>query len=63
MKKIFNETRNENVEYINCDISMKKEVEEKWKTILLKYGHVNIIINNAARSIGKRISEMSVETV
>ncbi len=63
MKKIFNETRNKNLEYINCDISMKKEVEEKWKTIILKYGHVNIIINNAARSIGKRISEMSVETV
>jgi NAD(P)-dependent dehydrogenase (short-subunit alcohol dehydrogenase family) len=34
-----------------------------WRGIRERHGHVNVLINNAARSMGRRISELRVEDV
>ena len=49
------------VKYMQCDISEGKAVEEMWAQVLQEYGRVDILINNAARSLGKRIRDITFE--
>ncbi len=49
------------VKYMQCDISEGKAVEEMWAQVLRKHGRVDILINNAARSLGKRIRDITFE--
>ena len=49
------------VKYMQCDISEGKAVEEMWAQVLREYGRVDILINNAARSLGKRIRDITFE--
>jgi short-subunit dehydrogenase len=34
-----------------------------WRGLRERHGQVNVLINNAARSMGRRISELKVEDV
>jgi 3-oxoacyl-[acyl-carrier protein] reductase len=47
------------IEYINCDISDHEEVEKVWRRLLKTYGCVNILVNNAARTLGKRVRDLT----
>lgn len=49
------------VKYMQCDISEGKAAEEMWAQVLREYGKVDILINNAARSLGKRIRDITFE--
>ena len=49
------------VKYMQCDISEGKAFEEMWAQVLREYGRVDILINNAARSLGKRIRDITFE--
>lgn len=63
MKAIREENSDKcHVKYVQCDISAEAQLEARWREIIREYGPVNIIVNNAARSIGKRVKEMSVGT-
>lgn len=50
-----------NVEYYQCDISDTKAVEEMWNKIITKHHKVDLLINNAARTLGKRIKDLSFD--
>jgi NAD(P)-dependent dehydrogenase (short-subunit alcohol dehydrogenase family) len=45
---------------MNVDISNEQALEEAWEQILKKYGRVNVLINNAARALGKNFTELSL---
>ena len=47
---------------MNVDISDQVAVANAWKEIIKKHGRVNILVNNAARALGKWFSELQVET-
>jgi len=47
---------------MNVDISESLAVASAWKEIIRKHGRVNILVNNAARALGKWFSELHVET-
>ena len=49
------------VSYMSCDISNKIKVSETWSKILETHGKVDILVNNAARSIGRRIKNLEIE--
>jgi len=51
------------LEYVQCDLSNPALVDRMWRGIRERHGHVNVLINNAARSMGRRISELRVEDV
>ncbi|TNV77081.1 hypothetical protein FGO68_gene15710 [Halteria grandinella] len=48
--------------YFNCDISNQEQLKETFKAIIQNFGTVNLLINNAARTLGKRISDLSFDT-
>ncbi len=47
------------MEYHQCDISDTEAVDEMWQMIITKHGKVDILINNAARTLGIRIKDLS----
>ena len=49
------------MEYYQCDISDTKAVDEMWQKVITKHGKVEILINNAARTLGKRIKDLSFD--
>jgi uncharacterized protein len=49
-------------EYKNVDISNEAAVEKAWGEIVSKYKRVDVLINNAARALGKNFSELSLAT-
>ena len=51
------------LEYVQCDLSNPALVDRMWRGIRERHGQVNVLINNAARSMGRRISELKVEDV
>ena len=51
------------MEYVQCDLSNPALVDRMWRGIRERHGEVNVLINNAARSMGRRISELRFEDV
>ena len=51
------------MEYVQCDLSNPALVDRMWRGIRERHGQVNVLINNAARSMGRRISELKFEDV
>ena len=51
------------VEYVQCDISVEAQVDRMWRGLRERHGKVNVLINNAARSVGKRVSSIKYEEV
>jgi NAD(P)-dependent dehydrogenase (short-subunit alcohol dehydrogenase family) len=51
------------LEYVQCDLSNPALVDRMWRGIRERHGQVNVLINNAARSMGRRISELKFEDV
>ncbi len=49
------------MEYHQCDISDTKAVDEMWQKVITKHGKVDILINNAARTLGKRIKDLGFD--
>eukprot|EP00347_Sterkiella_histriomuscorum_P008656 403344264 len=48
-----------NIRFLAIDISDQIKLEEAWKIIIHEFGYVNILVNNAARVIGKRFKDMA----
>ena len=46
-----------------CDVSVKSQVETMSKIVLEKFGHIDILINNAGFAIYGSVSELSVEEI
>ncbi len=53
LKKIFNATGNDRLEYYLADLSSLAEVKNLANTIQSKHGYLNILINNAGIGAGK----------
>ena len=51
------------LEYVQCDLSNPALVDRMWRGVRERHGQVNVLINNAARSMGRRISELKFEDV
>ena len=51
------------MEYVQCDLSNPAVVDRMWRGLRERHGQVNVLINNAARSMGRRISELKFEDV
>ena len=51
------------MEYVQCDLSNPALVDRMWRGIRERHGQVNVLINNAARSMGRRISELKFDDV
>ena len=47
--------------FYKANLASQEETEQMWFNVLKKHGPVHILINNAARVIGKRVDEMSIE--
>ena len=43
------------VNFYKCNIAVSEEIERVWKEIVEKHGAVHILVNNAARAIGKSV--------
>jgi len=46
-----------------CDVSDSKQVAETWDKIIKEHGKVNILVNNAAVSICRSVTEVSMDDV
>ena len=51
------------MEYVQCDLSNPALVDRMWRGVRERPGQVNVLINNAARSMGRRISELKFDDV
>lgn len=49
------------VNFYKCNIAHKEEIERVWNEIVEKYGDVHILVNNAARAIGKSVESMNID--
>jgi short-subunit dehydrogenase len=47
---------------MNVDISNEEALNQAWRDIISKHKKVNVLINNAARALGKNFSELSLAT-
>ena len=43
------------VHFVRCNIANKEEVERVWNGIIAEHGPVHILVNNAARALGKSV--------
>lgn len=49
------------VHFIKCNIACKEEVDRVWKEIVAKHGPVHILVNNAARALGKTVEQLGID--
>ncbi len=59
VREIREQTKIKNIELLLCDVADSQEIENVWRLIVTKHGKVDVLINNAARTLGKRISEVT----
>jgi uncharacterized protein len=46
-----------------CDVSIKAEVEKMGKEVLEKFGHINILVNNAGFGTYNKVQHQSIEEI
>ncbi len=46
-----------------CDVSIKAEVEKMGKEVLEKFGHINILVNNAGFGTYSKVQHQSIEEI
>lgn len=46
---------------MNVDISNEQAVGEAWRTVISRHGKVNLLVNNAARALGREFSELTCD--
>ena len=49
--------------FYSCDLSEEEETKKLWNKLVLTHGPINILINNAARVLGRNVNEMSLATI
>ena len=49
--------------FYKANLAIEESVVTVWDQIVAKHGPVHILINNAARVIGKRVDELSIRDV
>ncbi|TNV77310.1 hypothetical protein FGO68_gene1026 [Halteria grandinella] len=49
------------VYYLHCDLSDPAQLTTTWSQITSRFGQVNILINNAARALGKEFSTLTID--
>ena len=59
---IMKETGIKSLEFMKVDISIEQDLISAWNKVISKNGRVNILVNNAARALGKTFLELSVQT-
>lgn len=53
----------EGVKSVLCDLSVPEEINRAVQSVERKYDHINVLINNAAFSDGKSLTESSVDAI
>ena len=63
VKKASGDVTFKGIHFYKTNLANHDDIEHLWKTITAEHGEIHILINNAARCIGKRVDELSIQQV
>ena len=63
VKKASGDLKFANIHFYKANLADQKDVEAFWAKITSEHGEIHILVNNAARCIGKRVDELSISQV
>ena len=61
VKKASRDIKFTGIHFYKVNLANPEEIETMWKNITAQHGEIHILINNAARCIGKRVDELTIQ--
>ena len=63
VKKASRDSNFNNIHFYKTNLADAVDVDNFWRKITIEHGPIHILINNAARCLGRRVDELSLAQV
>lgn len=63
LQQIRNETQGKNLLALQCDVSIESDCKVFIESVITRFGHIDVLVNNAGISMRSMFSDVSVETM